>query len=284
MKKRLVFKWADAENKYMIWDLEPNEIVGSDYGYYKLDSYNFNFAKIDERRKMIDSVKMQKFLDSAGIKIPVEDFITLLNFQDYIHMMWPDHAKNRTNRYDVFKSKHRGKDNPMWLSDAFRWQIAACIECSLLAQMYLQHVGLESKLCAGNTFFEKNPQIEFGGGAHAYLVVHLGGVEYIYDPANPMLDSGNKPIVPRIMSFAKVPFKDRRVFKDLLNQTVADGGGFAYLEASDIYGVGSTWLYGFEGNDLVDHVSRRRTEQGIKRQVPNQPTPQHIYGQDSRSY
>lgn len=282
MKKNPVFRWADPDKKFMVWDLEPNEVFSEEYAYYKLDMENFNFQQIDERRKLFVRENLQNFLDSCNIKISVDEFITLFNLQSYIHMMWPEHGKRRPYREDVFKACRRGKDNPMWLSDAFNRQIAACVECSLLAQMYLQHCGIESRICCGNTFFSQNPKIEFGGDAHAYLVVMLGGKQYIYDPANPMLDSRGVPSVPRIMSYAKIPFKGRRGFRDLLNMSVADGGGFAYLETSDIYNVGSCWLYGFESDDIDNHVWRRRSADGIKRQTPDQQGPQQIYGQGGR--
>lgn len=279
MKKKPVFNWANPSDKYMAWKLEPNEVLGAAYGYYKLDFENFDFNKIDERAKLSDRAKMQCFLDAYKINIGIDGMIILFNLQDYIHMKWPDHAVNRPDMYEIFRaSRCGGKDNPMLLSEAFNKKIAACVECSLLAQLYMQHCGIESKLCCGNMFDNPNPNIELGGDAHAYLVVKPDGrEEYIYDPANPMFDEKGRPIVPRIMSYANVPFKDRMAFKDLLNKSVADGGGFAYVEASDIYGCGKNRLYGFESNDEDNHVPRRRTADGIKRQVPNQQGPQQIY-------
>jgi hypothetical protein len=286
MKKKNIFKWADPTKKFICYDLEPNEVFSEEYAYYKLDVSNLNFDKIDARRALFNKEVLQRFLDENKIKINVDDFITIFNLQSYIHMFWPDHAKDRPHREEIFKNSHRGKDNPMWLSDAFNKKIAACVECCLLAQLYLQHCGIESKICCGNAFFKQNPDIEKGGDAHAYMLVRFGNQVYIYDPSNPMLDSKKAPTVPRIMDFFKVPFKDRRAFKDLLNQTVADGGGFAYVEASDIYGVGSCWLYGFESDDnsLYSKASRQRTAKGIKRQTPNQQAPQQIYGQGGHRY
>ena len=119
MKKRPVFNWADDNTKFMAYELEPNEIFSEEYAYYKLDVSNLNFEKIDARRMMFDRDKIQEFLNSNNIRISVEDYITLLNLQDYIHMMWPEHAKNRRYRKEIFKISRRGKDNPMWLSEAF---------------------------------------------------------------------------------------------------------------------------------------------------------------------
>ena len=133
MKKNPVFRWADPDKKFMVWDLEPNEVFSEEYAYYKLDMENFNFQQIDERRKLFVRENIKKFLDSCGIKISADEFITLFNLQSYIHMMWPEHGKRRPYREEVFKACRRGKDNPMWLSDAFNRQIAACVECSLLA-------------------------------------------------------------------------------------------------------------------------------------------------------
>ncbi len=282
MKKKPVFNWACPDKKFIAYDLEPNEIFSEEYAYYKLDVSNFDFDKIDARRALFDKTKIQQFLDDYKIKISVEDYIILFNLQSYMHMMWPDYSKNRPHRREIFQESHRGKDNPMWLSETFnKYKIAACIECALFAQLYLQHVGIESKVCCGNAFFKKNPEIEFGGDAHAYLIVKLNNKVYIYDPANPMLDTSKKPTVPRIMDYYNVPFRDRMAFKDLLNMSVEEGGGFAYVEASDIYGVGSTWLYGFESDDDANHVWRRRTSDGIKRQVPPDQ-PQQTYQFDGR--
>ena len=286
MKKKNIFKWANPDKKFMVYDLEPNEIFSEEYAYYALDVSNFNFEKIDARRVLFDKTVIKRFLDENKIRINVDDFITIFNLQSYIHMMWPDHAKSRPYREEIFAQNHRGKNNPMLLSDAFKKQIAACVECCLLAQLYLQHCGIESKICCGNAFFEQNPKIEMGGSAHAYLVIKLNDKQYIYDPSNPMLDSKKAPTIPRIMDYSKVPFKDRMAFKDLLNATVADGGGFAYVEASDIYGVGTCWFYGFEADDESNKrdgiVWRRRTEQGIKRQRPDDT--QQIYQNDGRSF
>lgn len=283
MKKRPVFQWADPDKKFMVADLIPNEVFSAEYTHYKLDAENFNFNKIDERRKLFDREKIQKFLDAKNIKIGVDDFIAIYNFQDYMQMMWPEHAKNRPFREDVLRISRCNKDNPMLLSETFRRKIAACVECSLLAQMYFQHVGIESVMCCGNTFFESNPKIELGGGAHAYLIVKLGTQRFFYDPANPMMNSNGYATVPRIMSYANVPFRARTEFNDLLNMSVADGGGFAYVQASDIYGAGSSWFYGFESDDIENHVSRRRTAQGVKRPVPEssrayQPRGREIQG------
>ena len=282
MKKRTVFRDAAPDKKFMVWELEPNEIFSEEYAYYKLDVGNLNFDTIDARRALFNKTVLQRFLDENKIRISVDDFITIFNLQSYIHMFWPEHAKDRPHREDVFKNSRRGKDNPMWLSDAFNKKIAACVECCLLAQLYLQHCGIESKICCGNAFFKPNPEIKFGGSAHAYLVVKLNDREYIYDPSNPMLDSKKAPTIPRIMDFFNVPFKDRRAFKDLLYMSVADGGGFAYVEASDIYGVGTRWFYGFEADDEYRHIWRRRTEQGIKRQRPD--GPQQMYQNNSRQF
>ena len=178
MKKRPVFNWACPDKKFMVWDLQPNEVFSEEYTYYKLDVSNLGFDKIDARMALFDKEKIQKFLDSNKIKIPVEDYITLFNLQSYIHMMWPEHAKNRPYREEIFKISHYDKDNPMCLSESFnKHKVAACIESALFAQLYLQHCGIESKVCCGNTFFKKNPEIEFGGDAHAYLVIKLNGQE-----------------------------------------------------------------------------------------------------------
>ena len=66
-----------------------------------------------------------------------------------------------------------------------------------------------------------------------------------------------------------------------INASVAKGGGFAYRQAVDIYGKGKCGFYGFESDDVENHILRRRTTAGIKRQlVPD--NLQHAYRFDGR--
>lgn len=294
-KKRSVFRGADPKNKFIAGEFEQAEVFPVDGGYYNLNVSWLDFEKIDKRRALFNRPVIQKFLDSYNLNIDVDDFINLLNLQSYIYMMWPDCGKNLQDRKDILR--RHGKDNPMYLGDAFRAKIATDVECSLFAQLYLEHCGMKDpEICFGNAFFKQNPKIEEETSkAHAYLVIKLkdrnsNGLDdkynnYIYDPANPMLEESKRiPIVPRIMDFSKIRFRGLRAFQDLLYTSVEEGGGFAYVEASDIYGCGNHWLYGFETDDVENRVSHRKTVDGIKRQITDQEFMQQIYVQGGRNY
>jgi len=135
MKKKPVFCWADPDNEFMAWELQPNEIISDDDAYYKLDFENFDFKQLDEcGQSLFQRDKIKQFLDSYHIKMNVEDYITLRNFQHYMHTVWHNYDANVPYRKEIFKLKHRGKDNPMLLSDAFKWKFAGSMESSLLAQ------------------------------------------------------------------------------------------------------------------------------------------------------
>ena len=178
-------------------------------------------------------------------------------------MKYPDHRKYESMRGETLQMLKNGPQNPTRLSDAFNRKIVMCTETSALAQMYLQHKGIQSVLYNGNAITDIKQDIQFGGNAHAWLMVILNGKKYFYDPVNPIII--DNVLLPAIMDYSQIPEKERHDFEEIIHKSAKQGGGFAYLEAKDIYGAGRHWLYGFEYG-----ANRTRTERAVKRLPHNQ--------------
>lgn len=253
----------NAENavfcdKFRAKDIASGDVVPFRNQYYLMDPENFHFEKIDAHNSKIDKQKIKKFLDDKKIDVSVNEFMTLWNFQVWIHMMYPERSKYKALRSETMQMLKNSMKNPTPLSQAFERKIVMCTETSALAQMYLQHCGIDSVLYFGNAFPDANTNIALGGDAHAWLCVTLNGKKYFYDPANPIV-TGNM-LLPAIMDYSRVPKEDRMDFEKIIHQSDVQGGGFAYLESQDVYNTGRRWLYGFEYG-----YGRRRTERAVKR-------------------
>ena len=250
--------------KFRANDIKAGEVLVYRNQYYLMDPENFHFEQIDARESKIDKQKIQKFLDDKKIDISANDFMILWNFQVWVKMTYPDSAKNERLRGSaLFRMLKNDADNPIPLSEAFERKIVMCTEMSALAQMYLQHRGITSVLYSGNAFTNPNKDIQFGGDGHAWLMITLNGKKYFYDPVNPIIN--NNMLLPAIMDYSKLTQSDIHDFEEIIHKSPEIGGGFAYLEAVDIYGTGRRWLYGFEGGN------RRRVESAVKRQFPKMP-------------
>ena len=249
-------------DKFRLNNIVSGDVVPFRNQYYLMDPENFHFDQIDARESKIDKQKIQKFLDDKKITIPVDDFMVLWNFQMWFRMKYPDHRKYESMRGETLQMLKNGPQNPTRLSDAFNRKIVMCTETSALAQMYLQHKGIQSVLYSGNAITDTKQDIQFGGNAHAWLMAILNGKKYFYDPVNPIII--DNVLLPAIMDYSQIPEKERHDFEEIIHKSAKQGGGFAYLEAKDIYGAGRHWLYGFEYGDRI------RTERAVKRLPHNQ--------------
>ena len=245
-------------DKFRVKDIVSGDIIPFINQHYLMDPENFHFDKIDARESKINKQKIQKFLDDKRINISARDFIVLANFQIWFQTTYPDHGKYAHMRSATLKVLKNNHKNPTLLSEAFNRKIVMCTETSALAQMYLQHKGIQSVLYSGNAICNPNQDIQFGGNGHAWLMITLNGKKYFYDPANPI--KVNNMLLPAIMDYSQIPKQEIHDFEEIIHKTTKQGGGFSYLEAKDIYGAGRHWLYGFEHGD-----DRVRTEHAVKR-------------------
>lgn len=263
MGMNIEYLFDSTDDKFRLNDIVGGDVIPFRNQYYLMDPENFHFDQIDARESKIDKRKIQKFLDAHKITIPVDDFMVLWNFQTWFKMTYPDHRKYESMRSATLGMLKNSPTNPTPLSEAFKRKIVMCTETSALAQMYLQHKGIKSVLYSGNAITDTKQNIQFGGTAHAWLMITSNGKKYFYDPVNPII-SGNM-LLPAIMDYSEIPNKEVHNFEEIIHKPSNQGGGFAYLEAQDVYDAGRHWLYGFEqGNNRV------RTERAVKRLPHNQ--------------
>jgi hypothetical protein len=257
-------------DKFRLNNIVSGDIVPFRNQYYLMDPENFHFDRIDARESEIDKQKIQNFLDYHKITIPVDDFIVLWNFQTWLKTTYPDPRKYESMRGATMRMLKNSPTNPTPLSEAFNRKIVMCTETSALAQMYLQHKGIKSVLYSGNALPNSKQDIQFGGAAHAWLMITLNGKKYFYDPANPIIT--NKTLLPAIMDYSGISKTEVHDFEEIIHKPSDQGGGFAYLEAQDIYGAERHWLYGFEHGH-----NRVRTEHAVKRLPHNQIQKKDVY-------
>ena len=258
--EKLFFGESD---KFRAAGFSAGDIVPFRNQYYLMDVENFHFEEIDDFENRINRQKVKNFLDAKKVSIPVDDFIVLWIFQRWLRVTYPECGKYQSMRGEVLSMMKNSAQNPTPLSVAFAKKIVMCTETSALAQMYLQHRGIKSVLYSGNVIDNPNEDIKFGGGAHAWVMVELGGQKYFYDPANPIVM--DKMLLPAIMDYSALSKSDKDEFEKIIHQSSDQGGGFAYIEAIDVYGAGRRWLYGFQCGD-----NQRRVESAVKRQAPKQ--------------
>jgi len=84
-------------------------------------------------------------------------------------------------------------DSAQKLSEFVKEKVGMCSELSMLAQLILQELGIESRYVVGEIKLEHTD--ENGGqiaenGPHAFNLVKLDGIWHIFDVTNPLFDNG----------------------------------------------------------------------------------------------
>lgn len=275
MKRIDAFCGTAINDNCLLTDLLPDDTVSIEYTHYRLDVENLNFERMDKYRHNINKKSIERFIQKYKLPVSVEEFCVLWTIQVALYDFFPDFSKKRPYRRDVFAAGGYSAKHPMNLSEAFKQQIAACQECCLFAQLYLQHCGIkESRICCGRAWTRSAAELNDedirtgakGRNAHAYISVRLNGSYYFYDPANPIFSKNNAPF-PAIMSHAHITKKDHIDFRKIFDSSVKDGGGVCYIESKDIYTGNRIWLYGFESDSKEKDgrvIERRRNRTAIK--------------------
>ncbi|MDD4983575.1 MAG: transglutaminase domain-containing protein [Candidatus ainarchaeum sp.] len=94
-----------------------------------------------------------------------------------------------------------GSDSPQNLSRFVQEKVGMCSELSMLAQVLLQKIGVESRYVAGEFRFEhteENGGTETSNGPHSFNLIKIDDMWHILDVTNPLFDGG-KVIGPYIV-------------------------------------------------------------------------------------
>lgn len=228
------------ETNCRISDIQNNDkilIGGSFMGKLDLsviaDTDNFEkfFQTVAKNaQNFINNDNMKKWLNNAAPDFNPEIFAHLYAFDNILRKMYPDLSANIGNR----KNFYDGTDKT--LSQAVQSGVCQCAEIAVLAQSYLQTQGFESKYFGGELLRSETEEF---GEPHSFISIKTPKDDYIYDPANPLLNSA--VYLPRISTLEVTPAQKLQ-FENKIH-TENGRRNCAFLEAKNIF-TKSSWYYG----------------------------------------
>lgn len=191
-------EWLNEQN-YMGYDIKNGDrvFIGGSYPG-RLDlSVLIDVPSFD---KITDAVQknttrltqdkgMQTWLHQYAPNIDVYTFATMYSFDNALRRIYPDMSKNSTMRKYFYTP-----DKTPTLSSAFADGVCECAEISLLAQIVMQKMKIQSKYVCGEILQQHTEEF---GNAHSYLLVKMPDGYYFYDAANPLENKGT--YIPTIM-------------------------------------------------------------------------------------
>jgi len=174
---------------------------------------------------------MKRWLEGMAPDFDVKTFAHLYAFDNVLRKMYPDLSANVSGRRNFYDREGTKK-----LSQSIEAGVCQCAEIAILAQVYCQRQGFETKYFGGELL--RSPNDEFGE-AHSFITLKTEKDDYFYDPANPLLSSGI--YLPRISSVEATPMQKRQFENKVHTET--SKRNCAFLEAQNIL-TKSSWYYG----------------------------------------
>ncbi len=110
------------------------------------------------------------------------------------HFLYASFVQDEARRQRISDETYEpGSDNPQNLSRYVHERVGMCSELSMLAQILLQKIGVESRYVLGEIKLEhteENGGRETIDGPHAFNLIKVDGLWYVLDVMNPLLDGG----------------------------------------------------------------------------------------------
>lgn len=128
--------------------------------------------------KQIDNPHNTEILKQQ--KIPMSQFLFthLMGFARHIAEGFPD---LKDTNYMGTRTELYHKKGTVNFSELFDNKSFQCAEYAVMAQLYLQSIGVDSEYVGGE--FINTPVAEFGD-QHSFVIIHEKDKDYIFDPAN----------------------------------------------------------------------------------------------------
>lgn len=137
-------------------------------------------AKVQQSMK---NPRNTKLLEQNSIPMSHSLFTNLFVFTRVIAETFPGLAC-----YDDSRQSFYAENQTANLSELFERHLFQCAEFAVVAQMYLQSIGVDSEYVGGE--FLGNQNWEFGD-QHSFVIIHENDKDFVFDPANN--NSGNTP-------------------------------------------------------------------------------------------
>lgn len=197
-----------------------------------IDNFENFFKTVEKNASNFESNNnMKKWLNSFAPDFDVKIFSHMYAFDNILRKMYPDLSSNISKRQDFYD-----KEGSKTLSQSFNTGVCQCAEIAILAQTYFQKQGIETKYFGGELLRSANEEF---GEAHSFITIKSEQNDYIYDPANPILNSGI--YLPRISTIEATP-SQKKQFENKIH-TENNRRNCAFLEAKNIL-TKSSWYYG----------------------------------------
>lgn len=193
------------------------------------------FAKVSENAARIGAnPNLQAWLNQCGSDFPADKFAHMYAFTAVLDKMYPEVSQNFASRSEMYQPEKN-----VILSEVVNNKACACAELAVLAQVYMQKQGFESRYCGGELL--RSADDEFGE-AHSFISFSLNGKNYIFDPANPLPDKSGVQF-PRI-SEQNITTEQKKQFEARVTAKEDDRRQCAFAETKDIL-TSQKWYYGF---------------------------------------
>lgn len=126
--------------------------------------------------RQVNNPSNAQLLKRHNIPMSQTVFTHLVAFTKVIAEMFSDLACKDSSRQMFYSKNHDAK-----LSDLFKKKLFQCAEFTIIAQLYLQSVGVDSEYVGGEFVGSKNWEF---GDQHSFVLIHENGIDYVFDPAN----------------------------------------------------------------------------------------------------
>ena len=194
------------------------------------------FDKVEKNAKRnIEKKTFNEFLLSYETDFPPDIFTHMDIFQFGYNKTYPNASKNIENRDKFFN-----QNNIIKLSDSLRNETFMCSEIAILAQAYLQYIGVDSKYFGGSIIYDE----ESDDIPHSFIIFSHNGKHFIWDPSNPTLGQGDNRY-PSVLSI-ELTEKQFKLFnsKLLMQQKAGTPDSTLFFEAKNIL-TKISWYYGY---------------------------------------
>jgi len=169
-----------------------------------------------------DLVDLKQKLDSKDMDINEKLFSVMYAFSQKIGEKYfynPEFYSS--NRETTRKNLYKERDKTTKLSDIFGLNSEECAEIAILAQGFLQSEGVSSSYFAGEVLWGEDHDY---GEPHSFIIIRENDKQYIYDPANPIINKRFPSIYSLDKDFDAEIAKGQKIFvtaKNLRNKNEA---------------------------------------------------------------
>lgn len=144
------------------------------------DDLRVAFKKMRDNAVRINTPALEQWLHNVGADIQSDIYAHFAAFTGVFDALFPSVMADTPDKSNARYMEY-SETRPARLSDLLHKNLFQCAECAIVAQLYLQDVGIDSKYVNGE--FLPSATAEFGD-AHSWNAIHTSNGDFVFDPAN----------------------------------------------------------------------------------------------------